>query len=299
MMTVDYLPVDLLQTFVAVVEAGSFTGAARHLGLRQSTVSQQIRKLEQRTGRRYIDRDTHSVVLTPDGEVLLDHARAILDSHTRLQQHLSAAPLRGRLRLGASEDFVFSALPDVLAAFVRRHPDVDLELSAGLSSDLSEDFDAGRLDLIFIKRHGGTPRGKVVWEESLAWAAQPEFRLEIKAPLPLLFYPPPSVTRACALGALEKARLRWRVAFTSASLAGLTAAARAGIGLMPHSARLLPPGLAIVAPRDGLPELPAIRFEVISTGVPNPAVEALVATILRWGAISSSKPPIDMQRTPR
>jgi DNA-binding transcriptional LysR family regulator len=284
MMTMDHLPVDLLQTFVAVAEAGSFTGAARQLGLRQSTVSQQIRKLEQRTGRRYIDRDTHSLALTPDGEVLLDHARAILDSHTRLHQHLSAAPLRGRLRLGASEDFVFSALPDVLAAFVRRHPDVDLELSAGLSSDVSDEFDAGRLDLIFIKRHGGNPRGRVVWEESLAWATHPEFRVDPKAPLPLLLYPPPSVTRACALETLEKAGRRWRVAFTSASLAGLTAAARAGIGLMPHSARLLPPGLATVAARDGLPALPEIQFEVITAGGSNPAVEALVATILKWAA---------------
>lgn len=284
MITMDYLPVDLLQTFVAVAETGSFTAAARLLGLRQSTVSQQIRKLEQRTGRRYIDRDTHSVALTPDGEVLLAHARAILDSHTRLQQHLSAAPLRGRLRLGASEDFVFSALPDVLAAFVRRHPDVDLELSAGVSSDLGEAFDAGRLDLIFIKRHGGKPRGKVVWEESLAWAARPEFRVDPQVPLPLLLYPPPSVTRACAIETLEKAGRRWRVAFTSASLVGLTAAARAGIGLMPHSARLLPPGLAIIGARDGLPALPEIQFEVISAGGSNPAIEALVATILKWAA---------------
>lgn len=284
MITMDYLPVDLLQTFVAVAETGSFTAAARLLGLRQSTVSQQIRKLEQRTGRRYIDRDTHSVALTPDGEVLLAHARAILDSHTRLQQHLSAAPLRGRLRLGASEDFVFSALPDVLAAFVRRHPDVDLELSAGVSSDLGEAFDAGRLDLIFIKRHGGKPRGKVVWEESLAWAARPEFRVDPQVPLPLLLYPSPSVTRACAIETLEKAGRRWRVAFTSASLVGLTAAARAGIGLMPHSARLLPPGLAIIGARDGLPALPEIQFEVISAGGSNPAIEALVATILKWAA---------------
>jgi DNA-binding transcriptional LysR family regulator len=277
----DLLPVDLLQTFAAVAEAGSFTGAARVLGLRQSTVSQQIRKLEQRTGRRYIDRDTHSVALTPDGEVLLEHARAILESHTRLQQHLSAAPLRGRLRLGASEDFVLSALPDVLAAFVRRHPDVDFELRAGLSAELCEAFDAGRLDLIFIKRHGGNPRGTIVWEEPLAWAAHPEFRVDPKAPLPLLLYPPPSVTRACALETLEHSGRLWRVAFTSASLAGLTAAARAGIGLMPHSARLLPAGLAIVGGRD-LPALPEIQFEVISPGRSTPAIEALAAAILKW-----------------
>jgi len=286
-MTMEFIPVDLLQTFTAVAQAGSFTEAARVLGVRQSTVSQQIRKLEQRTGRRYIDRDTHSVALTPDGEVLLEHARAILDSHTRLEQHLAGAPLRGRLRLGASEDFVLSALPDVLAAFVRRHPDVDLELRAGLSGELREDFDAGRLDLIFVKRQGGTPRGTVAWEEPLEWACHPEFRVDPKAPLPLLLYPPPSVTRACALATLEHAGRRWRVAFTSASLAGLTAAARAGVGLMPHSARLLPPGLKIFGARDGVPVLPLIQFEVIAAGGTNSAIDALAATILKWAASGS------------
>jgi DNA-binding transcriptional LysR family regulator len=286
MMTMEFIPVDLLQTFAAVAQAGSFTEAARVLGVRQSTVSQQIRKLEQRSGRRYIDRDTHSVALTPDGEVLLDHARAILDCHTRLQQHLAGAPLRGRLRLGASEDFVLSALPDVLAAFIRRHPDVDLELRAGLSGELREDFDAGRLDLIFIKRQDGVRRGTVAWQEPLAWASHPEFRVDPKAPLPLLLYPPPSVTRACALETLERAGRSWRVAFTSASLAGLTAAARAGVGLMPHSARLLPPGLKIIATRDDLPALPEIQFEVISAGGSNSAIEALAATILKWAASS-------------
>jgi len=279
----DLLPVDLLQTFVAVAEARSFTGAARLLGLRQSTVSQHIRKLEQRIGRRCIDRDTHSVTITSHGEALLEHARAILDSHTRLRQHLSAAPLRGRLRLGASEDFVLSALPDVLAAFIRRHPNVDLELRAGLSGDLNDAFDAGRLDLIFVKRHGGHPRGTVVWEEPRAWAAHPEVHIDPEAPLPLLLYPPPSVTRACALETLADAGRDWRIAFTSASLAGLTAAARAGVGLMPHSARLLPPGLAVVGARDDLPALPQIQFEVI-TRASNPAIEALVATIMRWAA---------------
>ena len=284
MMTMDFLPVDLLQTFVAVAEARSFTGAARLLGLRQSTVSQQIRKLEQRTRRRCLDRDTHSVSLTPYGEVLLDHARAILDSHTRLQQHLFAAPLRGRLRLGASEDFVLSALPDVLASFIRRHPDVDLELRAGLSGDLCDAFDAGRLDLILIKRHDRNPRGTVVWEEPLVWAARPEFHVDPKASLPLLLYPSPSVTRACALQTLQEAGRDWRIAFTSASLSGLTAAARAGIGLMPHSGRLLPQGLEVVGARDDLPALPQIEFAVICTQASNPAIAALVATIMKWSA---------------
>jgi DNA-binding transcriptional LysR family regulator len=283
-MSVDYLPVDLLQTFVAVADVGSFTGAARALGLRQSTVSQHIRRLEELAGRRCIDRDTHSVRLTTDGEMVLDHARAILDSHARLQQHLTAVPLRGRLRFGASEDFVLSALPDVLAAFARRHPDVDMELHSGLSENLCAEFDAGRLDLAFVKRRDGDGRGTIAWKEPIEWMAHPDFRLDPQAPLPLVLYPPPSVTRARVLEALEGAGQHWRVTFTSASLSGLSAAARAGIGLLPHSVRLMPPGLAVVAARDRLPKLPDIQFAVISPERPTPAIEALSATIMRWAS---------------
>jgi DNA-binding transcriptional LysR family regulator len=283
-MTMDYLPVDLLQTFVAVADAGSFTGAARALGLRQSTVSQHIRRLEDLAGRRCIDRDTHSVRLTTDGEMVLDHARSILDGHARLQQHLTAVPLRGRLRFGASEDFVLSALPDVLAAFARRHPDVDMELHSGLSEDLCADFDAGRLDLAFVKRRDGDGRGTIAWKEPIEWMAHPDFRIDPQAPLPLVLYPPPSVTRARVLEALERAGQHWRVAFTSANISGLSAAARAGIGLLPHSVRLMPPGLAVVAARDRLPKLPDIQFAVMSPDRPTPAVQALSATIMRWAA---------------
>ncbi len=281
-MTMTYLPVDLLQTFVAVADAGSFTGAARLLGLRQSTVSQQIRRLEEQTGRRFVDRDTHSLALTPDGEALLDHARSILGRYAHLHQHLAAAPLRGRLRFGASEDFVLSALPNVLAAFARQHPELDIELHSGLSENLRAEFDAGRLDLALIKRRDGDSRGQMVWTEPIEWMAHPEFRLDPDSPLPLIMYPPPSITRVGVLQTLEASGRLWRVAFTSANVSGLSAAARAGIGVLPHSTRLMPPGLTILSPRQGLPKLPDIQFAVIAPDGPSPAVQALAATIMNW-----------------
>ena len=281
-MTMDHIPVDLLQSFAAVADAGSFTGAARILGLQQSTVSQHIRRLEELTGRRLFDRSTHRVAPTPDGDVLLDHARSILERYARLQQYLSAAPLRGRLRFGASEDFVLSALPNVLAAFARRHPELDIELHAGLSEDLRAAFDAGRLDIALVKRPDGDGRGQIAWKEPIEWMAHPEFRLDPDSPLPLILYPPPSITRVSVLETLEAAGQRWRIAFTSANVSGLSAAARAGIGLLPHSVRLMPPGLTILSSREGLPKLPGIQFAVITPDHAPPAVEALAATIMNW-----------------
>src|SRR5262249_48481233 len=149
----------LLRSLLAIANTGSFTAAGRALGLQQSTVSQHVRRLEIATGRRLLDRDTHSLSFTADGEVMLDHARRIMDAQERLERFLSATPLRGRLRFGASEDIVMSALPDVLAAFVRRYPQVDVELSVGFSATLYEAFDAGRLDILFVKRVKGDRRG--------------------------------------------------------------------------------------------------------------------------------------------
>ncbi|OYU87042.1 MAG: LysR family transcriptional regulator [Bradyrhizobiaceae bacterium PARB1] len=281
-MIMDHIPVDLLQSFAAVADAGSFTGAARILGLQQSTVSQHIRRLEELTGRRLFNRSTHRVALTPDGDILLDHARSILERYARLQQYLSAAPLRGRLRFGASEDFVLSALPNVLAAFARRHPELDIELHSGLSEDLRAAFDAGRLDLALVKRPDGDSRGRIAWKEPIEWMSHPEFRLDPDSPLPLILYPPPSITRVGVLETLEAAGRRWRIAFTSANVSGLSAAARAGIGLLPHSVRLMPPGLTILSSREGLPKLPGIQFAVITPDHPPAAVEALAATIMNW-----------------
>ena len=278
------IPPELFRSFAAIAAAGSFSGAARALGLRQSTVSQHLQKLEAATGRRLIDRNTHALRVTPEGEAVLEHARGVLEDYARMGEFLRGAPLRGRLRFGTSEDFVLSALPDVLAAFVRRHPEVDMELTAGLSEDLYRNFDGGALDVIFVKRRGTDRRGTVAWRESIAWTARPGYRVDNGAPLPLLLYPAPSLTRTKAITTLEKARRAWRIAFTSASLSALTAAARAGLGVMPHSARLMPQGLAVIASGRGLPRLPEIEFVILGPGGRNPVAEALTAAILQWAS---------------
>ncbi len=72
------LELHLVRTFVAILEAGSFFGAAASLGLSQPTVSQHVRRLEQLTGERLFQRDTHSVALTPNGAVLERFAREMV-----------------------------------------------------------------------------------------------------------------------------------------------------------------------------------------------------------------------------
>lgn len=270
----------LLRSFVAVAEARSFTLAARRLGLSQSTVSQHVSRLERQTGRQLLARDTHAVAPTPDGDAVLPFARRALEANARIGGYFAGSDLRGHVRFGASEDFVFSALPEVLAEFTERHSAVDLKLTVGLSGLLYEKYDAGELDLIIAKRREGDERGRVAWAEELAWIGRPGIRPDPEAPLPLVLFPPPSITRARALAALDEARRSWRVACTSGSLSGLRAAAMAGLGVAAHSARLVPPGLAPLALSAQLPRLGAIEFVLIGPGRRENSAIALAEAVL-------------------
>src|ERR1700756_4315883 len=86
----------LLATFLAVEQTGSFTRAAARLGIQQPTVSQHIRRLEQQAGRALVLRDTHSVSLTADGEAMIGFARNILAACEQATAYFSGSRPSGR-----------------------------------------------------------------------------------------------------------------------------------------------------------------------------------------------------------
>ncbi|MFG2025977.1 LysR substrate-binding domain-containing protein [Streptomyces sp. NPDC048825] len=275
-----------LRTFLAVAQTLSFTQAARRLGLRQSTVSQHVRRLESTAGRQLFSRDTHSVELTEDGEAMLGFARRILEAHEQAAAFFTGTRLRGRLRFGASEDFVLTRLPEILEGFRHDHPEVDLELTVELSGTLHEQLADGKLDLVLAKRRPEDPHGELVWHDRLVWIGAERLRLDAGRPVPLIVYPPPGITRALALEALERQGRPWRIACTSGSLNGLIAAARAGLGVMAHSRGLIPPGLVRVPSRADLPELGRVDFVLTQAHRHTPAqgsADALATRILQGG----------------
>lgn len=274
----------LLQTFLAIAQTRSFTRTAERLGLRQSTISQHIRKLEDETGRRLFVRDTHSVTTTADGEAMIEFARGILAANERAERYFAGSKLRGRLRFGASEDFAASLLPEVLREFVRTHPLVEFELTVGLSGELNEKLERGELDLVCGKRRPGDDRGRLVWGDRLAWVSGDLRRLDPLTPVPLVLYSPPSITREIALAALERCGRPWRIVCTSGSLSGLRAAALAGLGVTVFSEGLIPTGLAEMPSGHGLPDLGSVEFVLLGSGstIRGPAAE-LAEAILASG----------------
>ncbi len=149
------LDLDLLRSFVSVVDAGGFTRAGERVHRTQSTVSQQIRRLEDGFGRPLLVRDGKRVALTEEGERLLSYARRIL-ALAEEAQHVVARPAGdGVVRLGLPEDFAANRLTAVLAKFAHSRPGLRLDVRCELSVKLRSDLDRGELDLILFKRDAG------------------------------------------------------------------------------------------------------------------------------------------------
>jgi DNA-binding transcriptional LysR family regulator len=190
-----------LQTFSTAAASASFTEAGRQLGLTQSTVSDHIRRLEESLGRRLFVRDTHSLALTADGESLLVHARLILAGACPRRSPVQRPRLRGRVRFRHSDDLAMGPLPDMLAAFRSQHPEVELEITIGLTSELYASLDQGKLDLLVGKRVAGESRGHSMFSTPMQWLTRPDTLVDLAEPLPLILLPEPSITRAATAGA--------------------------------------------------------------------------------------------------
>ena len=250
----------LLRSFLAVAETLGFTAAARRRGLGQSTVSQHIARLEQVVGRTLLLRTTKRVELTADGEALAEFARDIIAANDRALGYFGEGVLRGRLRLGMSEDLALSRLPDILRAFRAKHPEVDLHLSVGLSARLYDLLDRAALDLLIAKRPAADGRGTPLWRERLVWFGS--VVPDEAAPVNLVVFEGSSITRRLAIEALDAAGRAWQVAFSSDSLAGLVGAVRAGFGVSAQSPLLAQSGMRDLS-GGHLPALGEVEFVIL------------------------------------
>jgi len=285
------LDFELLRAFVAVVDCGGFRRAAERLNLTQSTVSQQIKRLELETQRPLFRRTTRSVALTDEGEMLLGDARRLLQLEEAARQRLVAPRLSGMVRLGAVEEVAGGSLPSALGRFAALHPGVKLEVQIGVSAELIEQLNAGRLDVVFAKRPLGTSNGRLVWREPLVWAAAETFDLIPGATLPLALYRERSVSREAALAALQGGDLDWEIVYTSPSLTGVRAAALAGLAITPLPESAVIAGLRVLGPEAGLPRLPDLEFAIYEKARPDKPATALAEALLAL-AQGPSRPTI-------
>jgi len=153
---------DQLRTLVAVLDAGSLTAAAPKVFLSQSSVSEQMRKLEDRAGQPLLVRGKTGVAATPAGERLLAHARAILALSDEAYRDLRGVALQGELRLFITDYFRPGDVARMLRRLNEQYPQVRLHVTIMKSGAIEAAYERGEIDVgisMVIQERGAT-RGR-------------------------------------------------------------------------------------------------------------------------------------------
>lgn len=157
MATVTAMRFDLvdLQLFVAVADERSITRGALRAHLALASASARIKGLEAALGAALLKRGRRGVELTAAGESLLDHARIILHNVEVMRGDLAAyaSGVRASVLLLANTSGLSEHLPKALAAFLREHPDIGVDVEERESADIAEAIATGAADLGFAAEH--------------------------------------------------------------------------------------------------------------------------------------------------
>lgn len=261
------IDIDILRAFLTIYESGSFSHAAERLGRTQSTISQQIKKLEDILGHDVFLRNNRSVRLTTEGEVLLSYARKMVALNDEVFGRISKTEISGTVKIGAPEAFATYYLPEILVQFTKSHPNVGLDVHCDLSHHLLEDFEKGNFDLVLVKRDTKARiHGNQVWHEGLVWAGKSNDICSKEDSVPLVLSPNPCVYRAKMIDTLEKGKVKWHAVFTSSSMSSRIAAAKAGLGITAVPKEMLSSihGLVCLGEACKLPALPDMQIDMIT-----------------------------------
>ncbi|WP_175723214.1 LysR substrate-binding domain-containing protein [Burkholderia ambifaria] len=302
-----------LRSLVAGVDLGSFAKAADRVARSSSAVSAQIRKLEEQAGTPLFVKAGRGLALTDAGDAMLRYARRMIELNDEAAAAVRGVNLDGWVRVGLQEDFGEAILPDVLGRFARAHPKVRIEARVARNAELLERLDANQLDVALVwgdpasatlvSRAGidsdaiaqvpmqwiaavgaagfGMPDGGGPADAADDGDASLRAMRASDEPLPLVVFDRPCRFFGAATDALDRAGVPWRVAFTTPSLAGLWAAASAGLGLTVRSHYGLPASVRVLdAASFGLPELPSLPLMLLRrTSSATPTVERLARIV--------------------
>ena len=139
-----------LETFIKIAEMNSFSLAANDLGYAQSTVTMQIKQLEEELGCVLFERLGKTIALTSAGERLVDYAEKLLqlEREIHLEVPESDEPV-GMLKIGVSESLCYNRFPQILMEFKKQYPRVDIALSFIWHDTFPELLKKGELDLVY------------------------------------------------------------------------------------------------------------------------------------------------------
>ncbi len=270
------LDIDLMKTFLAISDTGSFTRAAEEVNKTQSAVSMQMKRLEETLGRPLFARDGRASRFTPDGERLIEYARRLVALNDEAVSTFTRPELTGTVRFGTPDDYADRFLPEILARFARTHPLVTVDVDCVSTSVLYERTRRGEMDLSLVTFGCDIVTDEPVRREPLVWVTSSRHSTHLLEVVPVAVSHAGCEWRSMVLKSLEKLGRKYRIAYSSPNSNAVNAAVQSGLAVGAVPDLCVRPGMRVLTEKDGFPPLGTFDIGLVrKPGRPSSAVEAL------------------------
>jgi len=250
------LQIDLLKTFLAIIDTGGFTSASQRVHRTQSAISMQVKRLEDTIGQPLFERNGRSFRITAAGEALVPYARRLLKLHEEAVAAMIKPNVVGSVKIGIIDDYALRFLPNILSRFAAAYPQVQVTVRCEPTSLLVPALENGELDLVLVNGSPGED-GEIIRHDQAIWVTSANHLTHEEDPLPLAVFHAECIFRKWALDALDAINRRYRVAYQSPSVAGIIATVSAGLAVAILFDSVAPQEFRRLRSDDGFPELPA------------------------------------------
>jgi DNA-binding transcriptional LysR family regulator len=250
------LDITLLRAFVAIVETGSVTGAARLLNRTQAAVSLQLKRLEDLLEQQLFERVHKRLILAAAGEQLLGNAQRLIAMNDDIWGQMTTPSFQGEVKLGVPVDLISTYIPQILRRFNSAWPRARVTLVCRNSVELLQDLDAGEVDITLTTDTSSDGHCETLRWDKLVWVGAPGGDAHTRDPLPISIGGKTCRFRPVALQSLRDIGRAWQVILAVSNQDAVSATIASG-SCIGFSLRDCIPDMLEQLPRDsGLPELP-------------------------------------------
>jgi len=274
------MDIDALRSFIAFVDTGSFTRAAKQTFRTQSAISMQMKRLEEDTGHSLFVKEGRNLGLTEQGQQLVSYARRLVSLHDEALGHFSAHLQHPPLTIGCPDDYAESVLPSIVELIREVLPTQSLHIICECSTQLRLMLDQGKVDLAILTRAPDAEEGYLLKHDTGVWVKGAKVgELETATPLSLVLYEPDCKFHSAAIDGLEKQGRDYKIMCNSSSATAIKSLLRKGQGISAMALSSVSYGLEIIE-RSSLPALPSVDIVLAVAPVPHPLFGSHLAASL-------------------
>ncbi|MGL6258920.1 LysR family transcriptional regulator [Vibrio sp. WXL210] len=264
------MDIDALRSFLAFIETGSFTRAAKQINRTQSAFSAQMRKLEDELGVSLFEKRGRNLTLSEAGLALHSHAEQLVSLHNQALKNVKRYENKRPLRIGCPEDYNDTILPKFIELVRQAEPTCSIQVYSEPSVILRAKLDEGQLDAAIVTRAPDSEEGYWISRDKGVWISHPDFQPNTDKPLPLALFQTDCKYHAAAIDGLTKRGVSYQLVACCNTASAQRAIVRSKMAIGAMGRVSVSEDLIIL---DNMPPLPAVDIVLITSVDPHPVLD--------------------------